>query len=400
MARSVKSIFIPIGIILGAILVTGFMFSSKKAPEKVEVEDKPILVDVIAVTKSDLNFHVESQGNVRPKTETALSSQVSGKVVELSPVFLAGGFFNKGDVLIKLEQGDYITDLKLAEAELARANAALEEEQARGKVAKEEWRSVKGTIAPELGLRKPQLAQEIANVQAAEAQVERARRNLDRTLIKAPYDGLVRSKNVDLGQFVTIGSNLGVIYGTEIAEIRLPLSDNDLAFLELQNIEQNSALSTVVLKAKVAGQSQSWQGQLVRSEGVLDENNRVAYAVVQVEDPYQLNTKSPTIPLKFGRFVQADITGERAEDLVVLPRSVLRLDGTVVVVNQSRQLRIQEVQVARTDRQNIYISSGLNEGEWVTDTIIPSPVDGMQVRISIDEVNSANEAALAVVGDE
>jgi RND family efflux transporter MFP subunit len=399
MAKSVKSIVIPIVIIAGAVVLAGLMFASKKPPEKVVVEEKPILVDVIEVAKSDINFHVESQGTVRPKTQTTLSSQVSGRVVDLSPMFLAGGFFKKGDVLITLEQGDYITDVKSAEAELARANAALEEEQARGKVAEEEWRSVKGTTAPELGLRKPQLAQEIANVRAAEANLERAQRNLDRTLIKAPYDGLVRSKNVDLGQFVSVGSNLGLIFGTDIAEIRLPLSDNDLAFLELQDIGKDGQVSEVLLNAKVAGKEQLWKGQLARSEGVLDENNRVAYAVVQVSDPYQREQNHAEIPLKFGRFVQADITGQRAEGLAVLPKSVLRLDGTVIVVDSERKLRVQAVNVVRTDREFIYINEGLNEHEWVTETVIPNPETGMLVRISLDEDSAQSSGKLAPVGE-
>lgn len=394
MSKSFK-IFLPLLIIAVAVVAAAGLFSAKKPPEKLIVEEKPILVDVIEVSKSNLNFHVQSQGTVRPKTETTLSSQVSGKVVEVSPAFVAGGFFNKGDVLIKLEQGDYITDLKSAEAELARAKAGLEEEQALGKVAEEEWRSVKGTAAPELGLRKPQLAQELANVKAAEAQVERAQRNLDRTLIKAPYDGLVRSKEVDLGQFVSIGSTLGVIYGTDVAEVRLPLSDNDLAYLTLAQTKTTESQAQVLLKANVAGQAQTWQGYVVRNEGVLDENNRVAYAVAQVTDPYNRSKENNALPLRFGRFVQADITGDRAEGVIVLPHSVLRLDGTVLVVERTRELRVQKVTVTRTDRDNIYVSAGLSDGEWVTDTVVPNPETGMKVRVTVDG-DQANDNDLVV----
>jgi len=167
---------LPLVILLVAFIAAAFMIKSRKPPEQVPVEIPAFLVDAKEVFAEPVNFIVKSQGNVVPRNKTALSAQVSGQVISLSDVFIAGGTFKKGDVLATLEQDDYRTDLKLAEAELAQAQAALQEEIARGKVAEQEWRSVSSVAPPELGLRKPQLAKEQANVKAAEAKLERAKK--------------------------------------------------------------------------------------------------------------------------------------------------------------------------------------------------------------------------------
>lgn len=401
MKSTYKKIGLPILIIVVAVIVAYVMVSSRKPPEEIVAEDKAFLVDVLEVNSEDITFMVKSQGTVSPKIQTVLSAQVSGRIVEVADAFIEGGMFKRGDVLVQLESADYQTDLKLAEAELAGANAALDEERARGKVAENEWSSVKNTVAPELGLRKPQLAKEIANVRAAEAKVERAQRNLQRTSIKAPFDGLVKAKNVDIGQFVSVGNQLGTVYATDVAEIRMPLSDNDLAYLHLPADRKGS--TNVRLHAKIAGRQVSWQAILARNEGVLDAHNRVVYAIAEVQDPYQRAEGASGEPLIFGRFVQADITGNDAQDLMVLPRNVLRLDGTVLVVDKQRKLHIREVELQRSDEQKIYISRGLANGELVVNTAIPNPYDGMPVRLPGDEVpatkdTSEDKAAIAVAG--
>jgi RND family efflux transporter MFP subunit len=401
MKSTYKKIGLPILIIAIAMVVAFVMISSRKPPEETVVEDKAFLVEALAVNSEDITFMVKSQGTVSPKIQTVLSAQVSGRIVEVAEAFIEGGMFKRGDVLVQLESADYQTDLKLAEAELAGANAALDEERARGKVAEKEWKSVKNTVAPELGLRKPQLAKEIANVRAAEAKVERAKRNLERTSIKAPYDGLVKAKNVDIGQFVNVGNQLGTVYATDVAEIRMPLSDNDLAYLQLPADRKGSA--KVKLHTKIAGRQVSWQAILARNEGVLDAQNRVVYAIAEVQDPYKRADGATGEPLIFGRFVQADITGNDAQDLMVLPRNVLRLDGTVLVVDKQRKLHIREVELQRSDEQKIYISRGLANGELVVNSAVPNPYDGMPVRLPGDEVptskdKSEDKAAIAVAG--
>ncbi|MFC6440740.1 efflux RND transporter periplasmic adaptor subunit [Bowmanella sp. JS7-9] len=379
---------LPVLILLGAIAVMAIMIMSKQPPEKKSEPDKGFLVNTMLVEKRDVQFVVPSQGTLLPKVETNLVSQVSARVLEVAPQFIEGGFFKQGDVLVQLEQADYITDLKLAEAELARVEAALQEEIARGKVAAEEWKTVKSSVAPELGLRKPQLATAQANLRAAKAQYERAQRNLERTTIRAPFDGLVKSKNVDIGQFVGMGSQMGVLYATDIAEVRLPLSDNELAYLQQRSEGQSIP---VTLTARVAGKAHQWQAELVRNEGVVDQSSRVIYVVAELRDPYARNEQTQQTPIQFGRFVNATITGSAAQDVVVVPRHVVRMDGTLLVTDATRKLMIREVDILRSDEDNAYISSGVQPGELIITSAVPNAVDGMALRLPSDKVKDDNE---------
>lgn len=391
--------FLPLIIILAAIVVLIALVAMKKPPEKKPHEEKAFLVDVESVQMQNLDFEVKSQGTVIPRIKTQLSAQVSGKIVDVSPAFIEGGMFKKGEVLVQLEQSDFNTDVKAAEAELARAQASLEEEQARGKVAEEDWRSVKNLTPTELGLRKPQLAQEKASVRAAEANLERARRNLERTSIKAPFDGLVASKNADLGQFITTGSQLGLIYATDIAEVRLPLSDNDMAYLDIPSQTTDKTLPKVLLTANVAGKQNQWTGSIVRSEGIVDQQSRVIYVVAQVADPYAREAATSHRALKFGRFVQANITGVEANNIVTVPRHVLRIDGTVLLMTPQRELEIRDVNVQRTDKHFAYINSGLVEGEKIIVSAVPHPVNGMKLRLAEDKPKQ-NKPAESESGDK
>ncbi|WP_412971797.1 efflux RND transporter periplasmic adaptor subunit [Glaciecola sp. MF2-115] len=383
MSSGFKKAGIPVLILIGAIVVMVVLISMKEQPEKEEVIERDFLVDAKPIELKSVEFLVYSQGSVQAKNKTILSSQVSGRVTAISDKFVEGGFFKKGDVLVELETNDYQTDLLLAEAELARAQASFDEEKARGKVAAEEWRSFNNGTPPELGLRKPQLAREEASVQAAKANLQRAQRNLDRTKIRAPYDGLVKSRNIDLGQFITLGSQLGEVYSTDVAEVRLPLTDDDVAFLT----DLNTDTPQVTLSAEVAGKTIKWQGRLVRDEAVLDSKSRVIYGVVEVKDPYQLQLQKQKkgMALRFGRFVNATITGITADNIVVLPRNVLRLDGTILTVDDDKKIRINFVTVQRADEDFVYISEGLDPQELVVVSALPNPYEGMPVRFLGDE---------------
>ncbi len=390
MKSNAFKVLLPFVILAGGIAVMVMMIMSKQPPEKKVEEDKGFLVNTTEVKREDVRFNVKTQGTLLPVTNTNLVAQVSGVVVSVSDIFTEGGFFAKGDILVELEQADYVTDLKLAEAELQRAKAALEEEQARGKVAAEEWRTVKSTVPTALGLRKPQLATAQANLRAAEAQYERAQRNLERTKIRAPFDGLVKSRSVDLGQFVTMGTALGNVYATNIAEVRLPLSDHELGQL---NLHQDDAPRSVTLSATVGGKPQQWQAKLVRNEGVFDQSSRVIYVVAELNDPYARSPETQHTPVKFGRFVSAAIEGNSLQDVVKVPRHVLRMDGTLLVTDENRKLMIRDVEVVRTDEDFVYIGSGLSDSDYIVTSAVPNPIEGLLLRFPGDEPAAAQVSA-------
>lgn len=375
-----------------AVFVALIFIGKAQQPERVEEVRQAVLVDVIEAEERLVNFTVTSQGSVQPRTETTLVAEVSGKISSVAPNFIAGGIFNAGDVLLEIDPSDYQTALKRAEANLASQHARLADEQARSEQALRDWRNLGRTGEPsELVLRKPQVQEAIANVEAAEADVDKARRDLERTHIAVPYDGLVKRKLVDIGQYVSPGSQLGVTFAVDIAEIRLPLSTDDVAFLDLPSVTDvaDDAFPLVTLSAEQAGARRTWQARIVRTEGVVDEASRVIYAVAQVTDPYGVLGQSTQNELKVGTFVRAEIQGRSAGNVVVLPRRALQRDNTVLVANSERELEIRPVSVVRAEPHEVYISAGIEDGERVITTTLEAPVPGM--KLTIDEGDDTSD---------
>ena len=377
---------LPLILIITSILVVVALIAwqkSQRAERKPETT-QAILVDTIVVEVTSLNLVVNSQGTVRPRTETALVAEVSGKIVSVSADFVAGGFFHEGEVLLQIDPSDYRAGLKRAEAALASRTAKLADETARSDQALKDWRNMGKQGQPsDLGLRKPQMADARANVSAAEADVEKARRDLERTQITVPYDGLVRQKAVDIGQYVTPGTRLGITFAIDSAEVRLPLTHNDLKFLELPTgTEAKNRLKPfppVTLSAQRGSDTDVWQAQIIRTEGVVDEISRVVYAVAQIVDPYGALGQSHQKELKIGTFVHAAIQGLPTDNVVILPRYVLQPDNTILVINENDELEILPVTVLRSEPKKAYISSGISAGARVITTTLDAPVPGTRL---------------------
>ncbi len=370
--------------------------NSQRAERKPET-NRAVLVDTIEAKVVSLNFTVNSQGTVRPRTETTLVSEVSGKIVSVAPKFVAGGFFRKGDVLLQIDPSDYQTGLKRTEAALASRKAKLADETARSEQALKDWQNMGKQGQPsDLGLRKPQMADAKANVSAAEADVQKARRDLERTQITVPYDGLVRQKAVDIGQYVSPGTRLGITFAIDTAEVRLPLTHNDLNYLNLPSETEvnnsDKAFPPVTLSSESAGGMTQWQARIIRTEGVVDETSRVIYAVAQVVDPYGVLGQSHQQELKIGTFVNAEIQGLPADNVVVLPRFVLRPDNTILVANSDNELEIRQVEVLRAEPKKVYISKGVEGGARVVITVLDAPVPGTKLALRGTEATTPEPA--------
>ena len=396
---------LPLGLIFLSILVVVAMvtIAKGKRPERKDTANLAVMVDTIEAKTESLNFSVYSQGSVKPRTETTLVAEVGGQIVSVSSNFISGGFFRKGEILLQIDPSDYETALLSAQANLASRKAQLSDMKARSEQALKDWTNLGRQGEPsDLTLRKPQLAEAQAAVQAAEAQLQQAERDLQRTRIKLPYDGLVRNKLVDVGQFVSPGTPVGVTFAIDTAEIRLPLSGNDLAYLDLPSATRLDRAHRVPVKlsADSAGVNGEWAAEIVRTEGVVDEKSRVVYAVAEVVDPYGVLGQSEQQELKMGSFVRAEIQGLRAENVVVLPRSVLRADDTILIANDQRKLEIRPVSVMRAEPRNVYLGAGVNEGEQVITTSLDAPIPGMALTISgevIPEPERAEDGATEVV---
>lgn len=386
--RKFFKFMLPLILIIGSVFVVVALVAYQKSQTAERKEDtkKAVLVDTIEAEVVSLNFTVNSQGTVRPRTETTLVSEVSGKIVSVAPEFVAGGFFREGEVLLQIDPSDYETGLKRAEAALASRKARLADETARSEQALKDWKNLGRQGQPtDLALRKPQMADARANVSAAEADVQKARRDLERTSITVPYDGLVRQKSVDIGQYVTPGTRLGVSFAIDTAEVRLPLTNSDLHYLDLPSETEvkntDKSFPPVTLSTENGDETNQWQARIIRTEGVVDETSRVIYAVAQVIDPYGVLGQSQQEELKIGTFVNAEIQGLPAENVVVLPRYVLRADHTVLIANDDNELEILPVNVLRAEPRKVYLSQGIEGGTQVVITTLDAPVPGTKLAI-------------------
>jgi RND family efflux transporter MFP subunit len=311
--------------------------------------------------------------------------EVSGRVIWVSPSFAEGEFFEKGQVLLRVDPHDYRQAVVRTRAEVARTKLQLAREEAEAEVARSEWEDLgAGEAATALTLREPQLEDARASVASAEANLVTAERNLERTQIRAPYAGRVRRKNVDVGQFVTVGSAVATIYSVDFAETRLPLPDDELAYVELplhyRGEKARPKGPRVTLKADFAGETFEWVGEIVRTEGEIDPASRMVHAVAQVKNPYGRGQDPARPPLAVGLYVEAEIEGVTAEGIAVLPRAALRGRSQVLVVTPEDRLEFRDVDLLRTTRQHVYVQAGLENGERVCVSPLEAVTDGMRVR--------------------
>jgi RND family efflux transporter MFP subunit len=376
-----KQIIIPIVILAAGIAAMAVFSSMKKPPEeKAEVDNTPI-VAVSDISVTPMTLEVNSYGMVTPKYETELIAQVNGEIVELSDTFLRGGFVKKNQLLARIDPNDYQAALIDAQASMATARAALEKEVAQGKVAEREWKQITDTSPTELSLRKPQLAQELARVKAAQASVLRAERNLERTEIRAPYDAMINSRNIGLGSFVGVGTKIGHVLATATAEIRLPVADNQLEFLANQGVN-----AKVNLFGKYAGKDTQWSATIKRNEGVIDNKSRMGYLVAELKDPYQLNnnTEQKITPLRFGSYVNAKIVGNNIAKATSVPRHLV-VNGKVAILDSDSRLHYVVIDIVRQQGSNVIVANGLLEGDRLIVSALDYPVNGMKLALVGDE---------------
>ncbi|ABZ76708.1 efflux transporter, RND family, MFP subunit [Shewanella halifaxensis HAW-EB4] len=378
-----KQIILPMVVI--AVGVAGFigMSALKKPPEEKEEIDTTPLVSIQSVEINPMSFAVTSYGVVNAKYETELVSQLNGEIVFLSDKFVRGGFVKKGDVLAKIDPSDYEAALIDAKANMASARATLVQEKAFGKVAEAEWKRIENGVPTELSLRKPQLAQEVAKLNSSEAGLKRAIRNLERTIIKAPFDALIEARNIGLGSYVSMGTPLGKVLSTAHAEVRLPIADKELQFLD-----NKGKGAEVMLTGELAGQTKQWPARIVRSEGVIDSRSRMTYLVAEVTDPYGLNANNNE--LRYGTYVTASIDGSHAGQVAEIPRHLV-INNQVATLDEGGKLRYKDITILRQIGSKVIVSAGLEAGMNVITSALDYPIEGMQLALPEDKALSEDE---------
>lgn len=359
-------LLLPTGI-LAAGVVAIFLIMATKAEPKLDknklAEPPKTQVLVSPIVRQTATLSVTSQGTVNAKRAINLVAQVSGQVMNVSEQFVDGEFFKQGDVLINIDDTDYQTALLNAEFKLSQAKRLLAEEKGRSRQAKREWRDLKNQEANDLFLRKPQLAQAEAEVKFAEANVALAKLNIERTNITAPFNGRIKKTNVNVGQFVGVGTRLADIYDTGSVEVRLPLSDRQIALLDLPITGR--ALQhkpQVQLTGIIGGKTHTWPAVITRTEASVEVNSRMYYAIAEVEKPFELYESAPLMP---GLFVSAEIAGKALSDVIVLPKEAIVKRQHLYILDENNTVISTPVNVLNRHQDKVWLTADIRDDTQV-----------------------------------
>ncbi|BFM11009.1 efflux RND transporter periplasmic adaptor subunit [Simiduia litorea] len=410
-----KRVYLPFIILIVSIAAFVVMKNLKQPAEEKVADQIAPLVKVESIRFEPMQLAVSSQGVVTPKFKTQLVAQISGEISFIAPEFVRGGFVKQGQILARINDSDYQAYVIEAQAALLSAQAGLEQEQALGAVAKDEWRRIKDRKPTALSLREPQLAQEQARVRAAEAALARAKSNLERTIIRAPFHALIETRQVSLGSYVNPGNAIGDVLSVSEAEVRLPVADNQIKFLINEGVG-----SKVTLRGELQGQETTWDAKIIRTEGVIDSQSRMAYLVAQLVNPYGLQVpragdekldQKTEHPLRFGSYVRASVEGISIPHAALVPRHII-VDGKVPTLTAENTLLFKTVTSIREQGTMVVVVDGVADQDQLIVSALQYPVEGMLLRLPVesksttekpDENNSTeeldNEEALAKKSD-
>jgi len=387
-----KGVAAALVILVGAGLSFGLLVGKPQPEPSLPKDATPPVVSVMVVNPQVHALSVETQGTVRPLREINLVSQVGGRVEQVSPRFAEGGFFAADEALVKVEDIDYQFVIARAESQVAEAQQRVAEEKGRALQAGREWRDLGSEQGNSLFLRKPQVAAAEALLKASEADLEAARLDLSRTSISAPFNGRISEKYVDIGQFVSPGTAVAMVYDTDVVQVRLPLADRQVALLDLplnydNQIVDEMSQAPVVLRSRFAGQDWEWQGSVVRTDASIDVDSRVVYAVAEIDKPFARTPGSQRPPLSPGMFVHATISGRPLAGVTQLPRNALRSGGWVMVVDDDQVARPREVVALQSDTEHTWVQ-GLVSGDRVMVSEPGNILTGTKVTVKIAELAS------------
>ena len=386
-----KRILLPI-IILGACFSAAYaLIKNPKQLDEVALEVIPVTVRVIEVQQSTVELNVGSQGKVQPSVTANVSAAVAGPVSWISPQMEAGGFISEGETLLRLDTSDY-------ETMQARSNASMRQAKAEADHAAREYGRMKELAADRLASESQlQDAQRQAEVTAARlsdavANLDQASLDLARAEIKAPFDAIVNTREVELGQYVNRAQSVAVLYGAGEVEVRVPLAIRQLGFLDiplgLRGELSGDDAPSVTINGMYGGMEHRWHGKLVRIEASIDPNSNTVQTIIRVRQPMEEMVASgeASIPLPIGLYVNADIQGKIVSDIIALPRSVIRNNNQVLVVDAENKMFFREVEIFRLEEDNVLISGGLLPGERICISPIQAVVDGMAVQPVIEVI--------------
>lgn len=386
-------------VIVGVGIAGAVIFIKLKNPPQRKVQGvQAPLVEVVQLRSKDIQMMVQGYGTVNPKVEVDIIPEVAGKVVSIHPELIVGGLIHANQTILRIDPRDYELAVRQAEAAVADARVKLETEQAEAEVARTEWRQLHPDTEPtsSLVLREPQIRKAKAMLDSSEAQLATAKLRLERTSLSLPFDALITTENVDIGQYVVMGQSLARAYGTDSVEIEVPLKDSELAWFD---VFENSIFSdgdpdsTKGIPAEViadfAGAEHTWEGYVVRTTGQVDRTSRMISVVVEVQEPFDaLNGRPPLLP---GVFAEVLIQGNTLRNAVAVPRDAIREGNQMWVVN-GNHLAIEPLKIVRVDKNFAYVVSDALDEVNVVISSLDVVVDGMEVRTEADIATQGEQA--------
>lgn len=397
MAVKIKFPLALVILIVGLVLAVGLVVLKPTPKAKPKPEPKPVLVSVVEAQPSVHHLSVRTQGTVTPRREISLVTEVSGRVIKVSPNFVSGGFVAANELLVEIDPRDYQYALIQAESQVAEATQRLATERGQARQKKREWRDLGNSEANDLFLRKPQIAAAQANLEAARANRDKAELNLQRTRISLPFAGRIRTSNVDLGQYVNPGFSIAQAYDTSVVEVRLPLTDSEAALLDLPlgfKANDEAAGVAVTVEGVIAGESYQWPGTIKRTDASLDTRSRLYYAIAEIKDPFIAGDSQA--PLVVGLFVEAEISGRALEQVIELPKAAVYKRDQIYRLGANNRLEQLQIRVMKKGPTKIWVKGNINSGDKVVVGKQQFLSAGVQVDSQAYEAE-ANEAEISVV---
>ena len=369
--------FLPVIILIFGLFISFVISSTDPKPNKGIEIPKPTAVFYDNPQKKDVTLRVTTNGEVRSVTEINVIPQVSGRIIQVADEFIDGGNIKKGQPLIWIDDRDYKLATISAESRVAQAKKLLEREIAESELAKKDWEELGEGEASPLTLRIPQLEEARALLNAAEADLEKAKLNLERTVINLPFDGLIKKKNAGIGQYVNAGSILGSAFSTEKVLIPLPLTDTELSYLGLPLGYESKGYfdgPKVVFRSYISRKNIEWLGRITRTSGSIDSQTRLVYAYAEVLNPYD---EDP--PLAIGTYVDAEIEGNFISNGFILPIAAIKNDNEIYVIDQNSKLKIKKIEIVGTEDDKVIVKGDISELDMVVISTINTGYEGMEL---------------------
>lgn len=364
----------------GGAAFAALMASSVK-PSKAAEAPGPPPVEVVVATSATMTAVVHATGTVQPATRIDLVPQVSGRVVEMFPGLTPGARVSANEQIARIDPRDYQSAIVQAEAAVAAARLEVALEENRGDQASREFELLKQAPGSELARRELQLAAARANLASAEARLQSARVNLERTRLTAPFDAVVLTESLDLGQVVAPGVAVASLMGTARFRVRVAVPVSELDVLDIPTGSDGHGSRAMVHQRLDDGTSLEREGFVLRMLGELDAETRTAAVLVALDDP--LNVPEGQTPILPGAFVDVEIDGRSTTSLFALPREALRDGAYLWVLDAEDRLVRRDVVPQRTTSAAMYLRDGVTDGERVVVSALPHALAGMHVAPSV-----------------